>query len=240
MRVRLHVEEPLEGAEVALAGPRAHYLRNVLRLKAGDAIYLFNGRDGEWACRLTEVGKRTVRAAVREKVAEPKAPPDIDYLFAPLKAARLDYMAQKATEMGVRRLCPVITERTVPQRINLERLRSNAVEAAEQCNLVFVPEVMESQRLDEAIAGWPVGRALIHCHEGMKRSDPIEELRKVTPGPLALLVGPEGGFSEREQAMLEGCPFVISIPLGPRIMRADTAAVAALALVQAVLGDWRG
>ncbi len=240
MRVRIYAEVPLVGGEeVELPGPQAHYLRNVLRMKAGDTVHLFNRREGEWSCRLTDVGKRWVRVAIETKAADPKPPPDIDYLFAPLKAGRLDYMAQKATEMGARRLRPVITERTVPQRLNLERLRANAIEAAEQCNLVFVPDILEPRKLDEVIADWTERRTLIHCHEGMNRSNPIAELRKVTPGPLALLVGPEGGFSDREQAVLEASPFVTSISLGPRIMRADTAAVAALALVQAVLGDWR-
>lgn len=239
MRVRLHVETRLApGATVVLAGAQSHYLRGVLRLKAGDRVRLFNGRDGEWDCLLAEIGKRECRAECQHKAAEPVPPPDIDYLFAPLKSARLDYLAQKATEMGVRRLVPVITERTVPQRVNVDRIRANAIEAAEQCNLVFVPEVLEPRPLGEVLAAWPGTRALVHCHEGMARSDPIATLRTLEAERLALLIGPEGGFSEREQALLGSLPFVTAVSLGPRIMRADTAAVAALALMQAVLGDW--
>lgn len=240
MRIRLHVDQPLAaGARIELAGPQSHYLRNVLRLKAGERLHLFNGRDGDWECTLLEASKRSCRVVCEALAAEPGLPPDIDYLFAPLKAARLDYMAQKATEMGVRRLLPVLTEHTVPQRVNVDRLRANAIEAAEQCNLVFVPEVAEPRPLGEVLADWPGARTLIHCHEGMARSDPVSDLARIKPGPLAVLVGPEGGFSERERRLLAGLPFVAAISLGPRIMRADTAAVAALALVQAVLGDWR-
>jgi 16S rRNA (uracil1498-N3)-methyltransferase len=237
---RLYVEAGLGfGEEVELAPAQAHYLRNVLRLGTGDWLALFNSRDGEWLCRLTESAKRGCRATCNEKVAEPELPPDIDYLFAPLKAARLDYLAQKATEMGVRRLRPVLTERTVPQRVNLDRLRANTVEAAEQCNLVFVPEILEPVPLPQVLKDWPSGRRLIHADEGLARADPLQALRQLKPGPLAVLIGPEGGFGETERAMLGQLSFVVPVSLGPRIMRADTAAVALLALVQAVLGDWR-
>jgi 16S rRNA (uracil1498-N3)-methyltransferase len=164
--------------------------------------------------------------------------PDIDYLFAPLKHARLDYMAQKATELGVRRLRPVFTERTVAQRVNLQRLKANVVEAAEQCNLVALPEVLAPQTLDRVMADWDPARRLIMCDESAAMADPIAVLNGLGRGPLGLLVGPEGGFSEAERTMLRGASFVTAISLGPRVMRADTAAVAALAIVQAVLGDW--
>ncbi len=174
-----------------------------------------------------------------ERLAEPTPPPDIDYVFAPLKHARLDYMAQKATEMGARRLRPVFTDHTVPKRVNTERLRANAIEAAEQCNLVFVPEVLEPVRLDRLLGDWPAERRIIHCDESAEVANPVEALKGIPEGPLAVLVGPEGGFSDRERKLLHALPFVHRISLGPRIMRADTAAVAALAVVQAVLGDWK-
>ncbi|HHN73346.1 MAG TPA: RsmE family RNA methyltransferase, partial [Thermopetrobacter sp.] len=156
-----------------------------------------------------------------------------------LKAARLDYMAQKATEMGARRLRPVFTDHTVPKRVKVERLRANAIEAAEQCNLVFVPEVLAPEPLEAVLAAWDPARRIIHCDEAAEVTDPVAALRRLAPGPLAVLIGPEGGFSAREREMLRGLDFVHPVSLGPRVMRADTAAVAALAIVQATLGDWR-
>lgn len=240
MAIRLHIDRPLgEGAVVSIEGPQAHYLRNVMRLKVDDTLSLFNRRDGEWTARLTAVNRRDCRAACGSLVAEPRLPPDIDYLFAPLKSGRLDYLAQKATEMGVRRLRPVITARTVAQRVNLDRLRANAIEAAEQCNLVFVPDVLEPVPLARALGEWEDGRRLIHCDEALGGGDPLRALSMLEPGPLAVLVGPEGGFDELERALIARHPVAIGISLGARIMRADTAAVAVLALVQATLGDWR-
>ena len=236
---RLHVEAPLaEGAEVTLERPHCHYLVTVMRLKAGDAVRLFNGRDGEWLCRLTDDGRKRCAAVCSEKLKDPAPPPDIDYVFAPLKAARLDYMAQKATEMGARRLRPVFTDHTVPNRVNLERLKANAIEAAEQCNLVFVPEVLQPQPLMALLETWDPARRIIYCDEAAPVANPVEALKAVPRGPLAVLIGPEGGFSERERKLLRSLDFVHPISLGPRIMRADTAAVAALAVVQATLGDW--
>src|SRR5262249_20892384 len=158
------------------------------------------------------------------------AGPDIDYLFAPLKRARLDYMVQKATEMGVARLRPIITRRTTPERVNAERMRANAIEAAEQCGILRVPEVHAPEKLDRAIAGWDAARALIFCDEASEERCPFTALAKVEPGQLAVLVGPEGGFDEAERELIASKPFVTRISLGPRILRADTAAVAALAL----------
>jgi 16S rRNA (uracil1498-N3)-methyltransferase len=165
--------------------------------------------------------------------------PDIDYLFAPLKHARLDYLAQKATEMGAARLRPVLTRRTIAERVNIDRIRSNVIEAAEQCNLVGLPQVCEPQALTDVIAAWESERRLIFCDEAGTRSSPLSILGSMSPGPLALLIGPEGGFAPEERKLLLDQGFVTAISLGPRIVRADTAAVAALALVQAVLGDWR-
>jgi len=211
----------------------------VLRLGAGDSILLFNGRDGEWQAELAEATRRGATLAVRGRTRPQEAGPDIDYLFAPLKRARLDYMVQKATEMGVARLRPVMTRRTVAERVNTERMRANAIEAAEQCGILHIPEVHEPQRLDRVLAGWDRARTLVFCDEGSEAKDPLAALARVNKGPLALLVGPEGGFDEDERELLSTQPFVVRISLGPRILRADTAAVAALALVNATLGDWR-
>ena len=236
---RLHVEAPLtRAAPVALSREQAHYVVNVMRLKPGDVLRLFNGRDGEWLCAIVSAGKRDCSVVCEEQSAGFREPPDLDYLFAPLKHARLDYMAQKATEMGVRRLRPVLTERTVAQRVNLERLKANAVEAAEQCNLVTVPEVMAPEPLQTIIERWDRQRRLIFCDEAAAIADPIAVLNRLPRGPLGLLIGPEGGFSDAEREALRAPSFVTAISLGPRVMRADTAAVAALALIQAVLGDW--
>ena len=225
--------------EVALEAAQAHYLKNVMRLAEGDTVRLFNGRDGEWLCVITALKKKTGAVRCEEKLAEPALPPDIDYVFAPLKSGRLDYIAQKATEMGARRLRPVFTRHTVARRVNRHKLVANVIEAAEQCNLVFLPEVLEAEPLEKMLSEWDTARQIIYCDEAAPIADPIEALRQVPQGPLAVLVGPEGGFAPDEQEMLRNLPFVHAIRMGPRIMRADTAGVAALALVQAVLGDWR-
>jgi 16S rRNA (uracil1498-N3)-methyltransferase len=237
---RLFVEAPLaEGATVACNAEQANYLRNVLRLGPGDPILVFNGRDGEWQAELADAGKRGASLAVRGRTRAQEGGPDIDYLFAPLKRARLDYMVQKATEMGVARLRPVMTRRTMAERVNTERMRANAIEAAEQCGILRIPEIDEPQKLERVVAGWDPARTLIFCDEGSEERCPFTTLAKVQPGPLALLVGPEGGFEDGERDLLASQPFVVRISLGPRILRADTAAVAALALVNAALGDWR-
>lgn len=237
---RLFVEQALsQGAAITLAPEQGHYLSNVLRLSPGDAVAVFNGADGEWLAYMTEAGKKKVSLRIENLKAAVQPPPDIDYLFAPLKHARLDYMVQKATELGARRLRPVITRRTIAERVNLERMRANAVEAAEQCNLVFVPEVMEPVSLEKALKDWDPARHLIYCDEAAPNAGALQALSPLSP-PAAVLVGPEGGFTPEERALLKGLPFVIPISLGPRIMRADTVAIAALAVVQSVLGDWRG
>jgi 16S rRNA (uracil1498-N3)-methyltransferase len=237
---RLFVEADLaERALVSCSAEQSNYLRNVLRLGAGDTVLLFNGRDGEWRAELAEAGKRGTSLAVRRRMRPQEAGPDLDYLFAPLKRARLDYMVQKTTEMGVARLRPVMTRRTVAERVNTERMRANAIEAAEQCGILHIPEVHEPQRLDRVLAGWDRARTLVFCDEGSEAKDPLAALAKVNQGPLALLVGPEGGFDEDERELISTQPFVARISLGPRILRADTAAIAALALVNATLGDWR-
>jgi 16S rRNA (uracil1498-N3)-methyltransferase len=237
---RLFVDADLaEGAAIPCTSAQANYLKNVLRLGSGDDILVLNGRDGEWRAELADSGKRLVSLLVRARVRQQEGGPDIDYLFAPLKRARLDYLVQKATEMGVARLRPVVTRRTTPERVNVERMRANAIEAAEQCGILRIPEVCDPVKLENAVASWDAARALIFCDEASEERCPVTTLARLQPGPLALLIGPEGGFDESERALLSSKPFVTRISLGPRILRADTAAVAALALVNAVLGDWR-
>lgn len=234
---RLHVGADLgSGAEVTLDGPQAHYLVNVMRMKPGEAVLVFNGRDGEWRAVLAAVAKRSCTLTIETQTRPQVAGPDVDYLFAPLKHARLDYMVQKATEMGVARLQPVITRRTIAERVNLDRMRANVVEAAEQCGILRVPEVAGPLALDKALVALAPGRRLILCDESAVSASPVEALMQLAPGPVAILVGPEGGFDDAERAALLARPDVIAISLGPRIMRADTAAVAALAVVNATLG----
>lgn len=240
---RLHVEDGLAaGAAVALDRAQSNYLLNVLRMKDGDEVLLFNGRDGEWRAALRQEGRKQASLVARERT-RPQAPlPDLHYLFAPLKHARLDYMVQKAVEMGAGALRPVLTRYTQAGRVNLERMRANAVEACEQCGVLAVPTIDEPVALEALLAGWQAGegaRMLVFCDEGEASQNPLAALDKLSPGvPLAVLVGPEGGFSEEERALLRAQPFVVPMPLGPRVLRADTAAVAALAVVQAQLGDW--
>jgi 16S rRNA (uracil1498-N3)-methyltransferase len=236
---RIFTEEHLAAArEFPLSREQGHYLTNVLRLKPGDPVSLFNARDGEWRAFLRDVSKKQVTIRVEQEVSAARSPPDIDFLFAPLKHARLDYMIQKATELGARRLRPVITRRTIAERVNLDRMKANAVEAAEQCNLVFVPDVLEPVKLESALSNWEAGRALVYADETAPIADPLEALKPLSL-PSAVLVGPEGGFTEEERAHLRSLPFVTAVSLGPRIMRADTAATVVLTLVQATLGDWR-
>jgi 16S rRNA (uracil1498-N3)-methyltransferase len=237
---RLFVDAELaEGRTLACTPAQANYLRNVLRLKAGAAILVFNGRDGEWRAELAEAERRTVTLIMRAQVRGQEGGPDIDYLFAPLKRARLDYMVEKATEMGVARLRPVLTRRTVAERVNAERMRAHAIEAAEQCGILRLPEVRAPEKLEAVVAAWDAARPLVFCDEEGAETCPFTALAMIEPGPVAVLVGPEGGFEPAERDLLASRPFVTRISLGPRILRADTAAVAALALVNAVLGDWR-
>jgi 16S rRNA (uracil1498-N3)-methyltransferase len=241
---RLYLDAPLgAGATVRVDGSQAHYLLHVLRLKPGDAVLLFNGRDGEWRTSLAGSDKRSVSLTVAERLREQPGPGDLHYLFAPLKHSRLDYMVQKAVEMGVSRLQPVLTRHTQVARVNLERMRANAIEAAEQCGILTLPQIAVPATLERAIAEREPSRLLIFCDEDAEVKDPVAALqgalRKDHPAtPLAVLVGPEGGFADEERALLLQAPNVLRLALGPRILRADTAAVAALTLVQSVLGDW--
>ena len=237
---RLHVHHDLAaGLRVPLDREQASYLVSVLRLGGGSRIRVFNGRDGEWLAAVVPIGRRDAALDLLHQTRPQAGGPDIHYLFAPLKRARLDYMVQKATELGVLRLQPVITRRTVAERVNLARMRANVIEAAEQCGILRVPEVVEPQPLARVLEGWDGARRLVFCDEGAEIADPIAALRAVPAGPVALLIGPEGGFEPAERELLLARPYVTRLSLGPRIMRADTAAAAALALINAVLGDWR-
>ena len=237
---RLFVTSRLEpGFEIALGKEQAHYLGNVLRLKQGENLLVFNGSDGEWCAALGAIGRKGAQARITHQTRPQEEGPDLHYLFAPLKRARLDYMAQKATELGVSALRPVITRHTVTERVKTDRLLANAIEAAEQCGILRVPEVREPEKLGKLIGEWDENRLLIFADEAAPHTSPIEALQARPPGPLAVLIGPEGGFEREERAALLAKRFVLPISLGPRVMRADTAAVAALALVNAALGDWR-
>lgn len=237
---RLFVPDGLsEGAEITLASEQGHYVSNVIRLGIGDALLVFNGRDGEWLAHRSEGHKREVRVTCEKLMRPQPHGGDLHYAFAPLKHARLDYMVQKAVEMGVSRLTPVVTRFTQVHRVNVERMQANGVEAAEQCGILSLPHVDEPLPLDRFLAGLG-DRVLVFCDEDAPVEDPIGALRAGPEGPLSVLVGPEGGFSPEERAMLRARPAIIVLSLGPRVLRADTAAVAALALVQACRGDLRG
>lgn len=236
---RLFVEADLSsGTAVAVDKDQFNYLANVLRMAEGGWILVFNGRDGEWSARLRFDGRKKIALEIEDAVRPQPAPPDLVYLFAPLKQARLDYLVQKAVEMGAGVLQPVLTHHTQSGRINLRRLERNVIEASEQCGVLSLAQCREPARLERLLEGWPGERRLIYCDEAADTHNPIEALRALPKSSLAVLIGPEGGFSEDERTLLRSCDFVTAIPLGPRILRADTAAVAALALIQATIGDW--
>lgn len=236
-RIRLYIDHPLaEGQTVPLAPEQAHYLFAVMRLGEGESLSLFDGRTGEWEAEVARAGRRgclRVRARTRPMVW----PPDLWLLFAPIKKARTDFIVEKATEMGCRRILPVRTDFTNSERVRADRLRLHAVEAAEQCGGVFVPEVAEMAPLTTLLAEWEEGRLLWFCDETLAEQASAPPARTGQPG--AVLIGPEGGFSEAERTRLRALPFARAIRLGPRILRADTAAVAALTLWQMIEGDWR-
>ena len=237
---RLHVEPDLaEGAELTLGKEQSLYLAAVLRKVVGDEVVLFNGRDGAWLSRLTSDSKKSVTLETVEQVAAQTPVSDLWYGFAPLKTERLDYVIQKATEMGAGTIQPVITKFTQVNRLKHERLVANAIEAAEQCEVLSVPEVLPETTLDRLIDGWDTERRLILADEGEASSSPVEILSALKGQKIGLLIGPEGGFSPEERERLRALPYAVPISLGPRILRADTAAVAALAVIQAIIGDWR-
>ncbi|MGV6871687.1 16S rRNA (uracil(1498)-N(3))-methyltransferase [Pseudochelatococcus sp. B33] len=241
---RLHVSTTIRaGEEIGLDKAQANYLGNVLRLAGDDTVLIFNGRDGEWLARIGQAGRRLTHLVPERRTREQPPLPDLLYLFAPLKHARLDYMVQKAVEMGAGVLAPVLTRRTQVSRVNTERMQANAVEAAEQCGILAVPEVREPVRLADALARLDAERLLVFCDEDAPVTDSIAALQGARggrpAGGIALLIGPEGGFEETERALILAHPHTLRLSLGPRVLRADTAAVAGLAVVQAVLGDWR-
>jgi 16S rRNA (uracil1498-N3)-methyltransferase len=236
---RLFVEARLaSGAEVPLSLDQVNYLKNVLRLQAGAMVRAFNGRDGEWRARLTASGRRDLVLLVEAMTRPQPEAGDLALAFAPLKHARLDYLVQKAVEMGATRLMPMITRHTAVARVNVDRMRANAVEAAEQCGILDIPVVEEPLPFARVVAGLPPERVAVFCDEEAE-GDPLMALMGAPSGPMTLLVGPEGGFADEERRALIARPGTVRLSLGPRILRADTAAVAALALVQAARGDWR-
>lgn len=243
-KIRLYVTGPLKaGGQITLDGPAVHYVATVMRQGAGAAILLFNGRDGEWLGRIETVRKKEVVLTLTENTRRQGTEPDLWLAFAPIKKGRIDYLAEKATELGVSRLIPVKTERTVISRVKTSRLLANAREAAEQSERLSVPEVSEMETLKNLLAGWPAGRKLLFCDE-QKEDPPVLDALKslgVHPrggDPWGILIGPEGGFSDEERRHIRSFSYCIPASLGPRVLRADTAAFAAISLWQAALGDW--
>jgi 16S rRNA (uracil1498-N3)-methyltransferase len=232
---RLFVEETLaDDATLALAGAPANYLVNVLRLAAGARVKLLDDRTGEWLAEIVEAGRKRVALRIIAHLRGREAVPDLWLLFAPIKRGRIDWLVEKATELGVARLVPVVTRRTIVDRINLDRLRAHAVEAAEQCERTALPELAEPEKLDALLRAWPAGRTLYFADEA--GGEPLAAAAE--PGPAAILIGPEGGFAEEERAALAALPRARPVSLGPRILRADTAALAAVSLWMAAAGDW--
>ncbi len=239
-KLRLFVDAALgEGARVVIDEGQAHYLLHVMRAKVGERLNLFNGRDGEWAARIVETAKRTCTVECTTAVAPQADVPDLWLVFAPIKKTPADYLTQKATELGVRVLQPVMTRRTIVTRVNVERMRANAVEAAEQSGRVTVPEIREPLGFDKLLSGWPSGRRILFCDEGGEAPSIADALRTAPDGPWAIFIGPEGGFDPAERAALRRHGDVTAVSLGTRILRADTAALAALAVWQSLRGDWR-
>ncbi len=236
---RLYVEADLgQGGSVEASPEQFNYLANVLRLQDGAEILLFNGRDGEWKATLTFPSRKKIQLTPVELTRPQPDDCDLQFLFAPLKVGRMDYLVQKAVEMGAGLLQPVMTQHVQGKITSLERLQANAVEAAEQCGVLAIPKVVAPQKLKDLLEGWSSDRRIIFCDEDSRTQNPLAALSRIEERRLALLVGPEGGFSDEERLLLRSLPFVTAIPLGPRILRADTAAVAALAVVQAAIGDW--
>ena len=237
---RLFIDVPLHAEAVCEANAEQfNYLANVLRMSDGSEILLFNGRDGEWKATVSFPSRKKIILTPSEQTRPQPTPSDLHYLFAPLKVGRMDYLVQKAVEMGAGQLQPVLTQHVQGKIHNTEKLRANAIEAAEQCGILSIAEVAEPVKLKDLLDTWPQDRRIIYCDEGDAGQNPLPILRGITETKRALLVGPEGGFSEEERELLRARSFITPIPLGPRILRADTAAVAALAVIQAAIGDWK-
>lgn len=238
-KTRLYVAADLgEGVALTLDEGQTHYLLHVLRASAGNFVSLFNGRDGEWLGEITVMAKRGVGLTCRKQTRPQIGAPDIWLAFAPVKKTPSDYLVQKAAELGVSVLLPVFTRRTIVTRINEERMAANAIEAAEQSDRLSVPEIRTCISFDKLLGSWPAGRRLLFCDEGGDAKALTQAARETRGSPTAILTGPEGGFDPAERAALRALPFVTPVTLGPRILRADTAALAALAIWQAVAGDW--
>jgi 16S rRNA (uracil1498-N3)-methyltransferase len=234
---RLFIDQLLiEGAEVRVDGGQAHYLTGVMRLKAGSQVKLFDDRSGEWLAEIAHLGKRDLLLRIEAQLRPREAAPDLWLLAAPIKKGRIDWVAEKACELGVARLRPVITRRTIVDRLNLDRLRAHMIEAAEQCGRTALPTLDEPVKLDALLKQWPAERALFFADE--EGGLPMLDVAK--PGPAAILIGPEGGFTPEERAAIRALPQAVGISLGPRILRADTAVAAAVSLWMATAGDWRG
>ena len=237
-KIRLFVDQPLgEGQAVALGADAASYLFNVMRLGKGAHVALFNGRDGEWQAEVAEAGKRQGIAVCHTMSAPQSLPPDLWLMFSPIKKERTAFVVEKAVELGVARIMPVTMRRTQSDRWRLDKEQAHAVEAAEQCGATFVPEVTEIQPLERVLKGWDKTRALYWADETFAQSSSTPSA--VTAGPAAILIGPEGGFTDEEKQRLRALPFVRAISLGPRILRAETAAIAAVVMWQTAVGDWR-
>lgn len=238
--IRLFVAAALaEGAALELAPEQAHYLKNVMRLAEGEAVALFNGRDGAFRARIAQVARRGMSLVVEARLRAQEAEPDLWLVFAPLKRARIDYLVEKATELGASALVPVLTRHTIVERLNLDRLRAHAIEAAEQSERLTVPRIEAPRALDALLAAWNPSRRIMLCDESGTAPPAATALQGQSAESWAVLIGPEGGFADDERAALLKLPNVVRLSLGPRILRADTAAVAALTLVQALIGDWR-
>ena len=238
-KIRLFIDGDLAaGASVALDRDQARYLFSVMRQSVGGEVLVFNGRDGEWRAVVTAAGKKDGALVAEEQTKPQTNPPDLWLLFAPIKKVRTDFIVEKAAEMGVRRIKPVFTRFTNSERVNVNRMEAHSVEAAEQCGLVSVPTMDALVRLNEALGDWPANRKLMFCDETADHGAAQAALSAAGDGPWAILIGPEGGFAEDEVARLRAAPFATPVSLGPRILRADTAAVAALTMWQATLGDW--
>jgi 16S rRNA (uracil1498-N3)-methyltransferase len=240
-KIRLYVEHPLgPGQTVPLERAQAHYLFGVMRQGKGGRLRLFNGRDGEWIARVEEAGKRAGVLRCEAPGAAQSTPPDLWLLFAPIKKARTDFIVEKAAEMGAREIRPVQTDFTNAERVRQDRLQAHAVEAAEQCGGTFVPAVRGLERLGALLDSWPDDRRLMFCDETLAGGAvALDATPGAVPGPWAILIGPEGGFSQAERARLHAMPQACAVSLGPRILRADTAAVAAMTVWQTTLGDWQ-
>lgn len=234
---RLFVPAPLApGAHITLPDAQAHYVLHTLRAREGQSLLVFNGKDGEWSAELAVVSKREVRAQMIRQTRAQKNAPEVQLLFAPVKNEKLDFLVMRATELGVASIVPVMTARTIVSRINMERMQRNLIEAAEQCGRLDVPELLESTSLDKALAGLK-GRLLVHADESGAGKTVREALPTVHRQPVSVLIGPEGGFTNEERDLISHIPNVLGLSLGPRILRAETAVIAALANIQAWLGD---